>query len=56
MLCASVSRYSSEGSKEQAASIYAAEAECGRRVRRTLTAKLSAGLYGVKPDNVVISG
>jgi hypothetical protein len=56
MLCASVNRYSSEGSEEQAASIYAADAEGGRRVRRTLAARLSAGLYGVKPDNAVISG
>lgn len=56
MLCASVNRYSSEGSEEQAASIYAAEAEGGRRVRRTLAAKLLAGLYGVKTHNVVISG
>lgn len=31
MLCASVNRYSSDGSEEQAASIYAAEAEGGRR-------------------------
>jgi len=31
ILCASANRYSSEGSEEEAASIYAAEAEGGRK-------------------------
>jgi hypothetical protein len=52
-LCASVNRYGSEGSEEQAASIYAAEVG---GVRRTLAAKLSAGQYGVKTHNAGISG